>query len=199
MDAPSNAPKIKFRDQGIIQLCEVRLSYPHLFEPWNLEEGKPKKYGAKFIMAVATHREDIKALHGAITALSMETYKSKLPADRYCLRDGNLTENPESKNAWNVSASEATKPKVAGTDGQPLPDGSPLIYAGCTVNAYIKLWAHSGPTVQRFGKRVNANLLGVQFVRHGERIGVERPDVSPMFESLGAGEVVEMETDDFQL
>ncbi|WP_244126983.1 ssDNA-binding protein, partial [Xylella fastidiosa] len=41
-------------------------------------------------------------------------------------------------------------------------DGRP--YAGCYVNANIELWAQDN----NYGKRINASLGGVQFLRDGE-------------------------------
>ena len=186
---------IQVYDDGIIQLNEVILSYPHLDEPWGLNPSDEKKYSAVFLMPVDTHRDAIKQLHATITALAMETFKTKLPADKLCLRDGNLTEKQEQKGRWYVSARESVKPKVVDRQARPVPPGSQLIYAGCIVNGYIRLWTQSN----QWGKRVNANLLGVQFVADGERIAGNRPDVTPLFGDLGPGEMVEMGAEDFDL
>lgn len=192
---------ILFHDNDVIQLNEVRLSYPHLWEPWALnevdEQGKPvqKKYSATFLLPIATHKEAIKALHAKVTQLALETFKTKLGADKYCLRDGNLTAKPEQEGHWIVTASEVVAPKVVDRQAHVLPKDSPLIYSGCYVNAYIKLWTQSN----KWGKRINANLLGVQHVADGERIASNRPDVAPLFGDLGPGEVVEMGADDFDL
>ena len=42
------------------------------------------------------------------------------------------------------------------------PSGRP--YAGCYVNAVLEFWAQDN----KFGKRVNATLMGVQFFRDGD-------------------------------
>jgi hypothetical protein len=39
-------------------------------------------------------------------------------------------------------------------------------YSGCYVNAVIELWAQDN----KFGKRINASLMGVQFLRDGQRL-----------------------------
>jgi len=46
------------------------------------------------------------------------------------------------------------------------------------------LWAQDN----QFGKRVNAELLGVQFVRDGEPFGGGKPATPEDFEDLGADE-----------
>ena len=38
------------------------------------------------------------------------------------------------------------------------------IYAGCYVNAIVEFWAQDN----QYGKRINAQLAGLQFVRHGD-------------------------------
>ncbi len=52
-------------------------------------------------------------------------------------------------------------------------DGRP--YAGCYVNAVVDIWAQDN----NFGKRINASLSGVQFLRDGDAFaggGVAAPD-----------------------
>jgi hypothetical protein len=59
----------------------------------------------------------------------------------------------------NVAAPGTTTPKVlVATDGR--------VYSGCYVNATIELW----PQDNKFGKRINASLMGVQFARDGQRL-----------------------------
>ena len=47
-----------------------------------------------------------------------------------------------------------------------------VIYDGCYVTAIIGIWAQDN----KFGKRINANLLGVQFKKDGDPLasGVEK-------------------------
>jgi len=63
-----------------------------------------------------------------------------------------------------ISARNAVRPTVIDANKSPLTvaDGRP--YAGCYVNAVIDLWAQDNA----YGKRINASLSGVQFVRDGE-------------------------------
>jgi len=48
-----------------------------------------------------------------------------------------------------------------------LTENDNRIYAGCYVNAIVVLWAQNN----NYGKRINANLLGVQFVADGSPFG----------------------------
>jgi hypothetical protein len=52
-------------------------------------------------------------------------------------------------------------------DKSPLTEDDEKLYAGCYVNAIVELWYQNN----NYGKRVNANLLGVQFFKDGEPFG----------------------------
>jgi hypothetical protein len=61
------------------------------------------------------------------------------------------------------------------------------LYAGCYVNAIIELWVQDNS----YGKRVNANLLGVQFFKDGE------PFADGVKASADDFDVFETEANDF--
>jgi hypothetical protein len=65
-----------------------------------------------------------------------------------------------------LNSGNLIRPLVLDSNKAPLTaaDGKP--YSGCYVNAMIEVWAQDN----QHGKRVNASLLGVQFVRDGERL-----------------------------
>ena len=69
-----------------------------------------------------------------------------------------------------VSARSVKRPGVVDRDLSPLTaeDGKP--YAGCYVFATIRLWAQDN----QWGKRINASLRNVQFIKDGEAFG-EKP------------------------
>ena len=52
---------------------------------------------------------------------------------------------------------------VLDRDRTPLSEDDNRIYAGCHVNGVLELWAQDN----QYGKRINANLLGVQFFKDG--------------------------------
>ena len=66
-----------------------------------------------------------------------------------------------------IKASSGKRPMVIGTDRAPLTEDDGKPYAGCYVNAIVELWGQDN----QFGKRVNANLLAVQFVKDGTPFG----------------------------
>ena len=64
-----------------------------------------------------------------------------------------------------LNAGNKVRPMILDGNKAPLvaSDGKP--YSGCYVNAFIEIWPQKKPTT-----RINAALLGVQFVRDGERL-----------------------------
>ena len=182
----SNNSKVQFRDDGTILVKDVRLSYPHLFHKW-AKEGDDKakaKFSGKFLLDKTTHAEAIKAINQRQVALQMEYFKSRIPNDKIFMRNGAELGREEMKDSWVISASESIRPEVINKDKSPIAEEDDIIYAGCFVNVLIRPWKQQNS----FGKRVNANLLAVQFVKDGERFSsIERPDIDEAFEDESGG------------
>ena len=149
-----------------IKLSNVRLSFPNIFRRavFNGEEGK---YGSTFLLP-KSEKEQADRLRGAIKAMIAEELKgAKVPADKLCMRDGDESEYAGYAEHWSIKASNNTRPLALDRGKAPLTEDDGVLYAGCHVNAIINLWAQNN----QFGRRINANLLGVQFVRDGEPFG----------------------------
>jgi hypothetical protein len=71
---------------------------------------------------------------------------------------------PEYEGKMTIKASTKKRPLVIDRDKSPITEDDNIVYAGCYVNAIVTLWGQNN----QFGKRVNAQLDGVQFVRDGE-------------------------------
>ena len=81
-----------------------------------------------------------------------------------------------------ISASDSIRPQVIGKKREALTEEDDVVYGGVIVNALIRPWAQDN----KFGKRINANLVGVQFVKEdGVRFGQARPDVNEHFDDEG--------------
>lgn len=176
-----------------IALRDVRISYPHIFEPFAYQGQGKAKYSAKFLIP-KTNTALVKQIADAMKELATNTYKDKKlpPADKLCLRDGDQTGRDEDAGYWVLSASDDARPVVVDQKRNPLTAEDEVIYPGCVVNAKIRLWAQDN----QYGKRINANLMGVQFSKDGERLGSgrTRQSADEMFDSVeslddnGAGE-----------
>lgn len=166
-----------------ITLKKARLSYPHLFTPQPPMPGSPAdakpKYNARFLLT----EDDRAAVDAGIQELLKEKYPKGVPKtftpDKLCLR---LDPDMEQ---WYVAASNVNQPRVVDRNRQPLDGNSAIPYAGCYVNAVVRLWVQDND----FGKRVNASLEAVQFAGDGERLGHKPVDVNEVFEDLGDDDI----------
>lgn len=177
---PANTKNVIFREDGTILVKNVIASYPHVFEPWGKDPGDKKKFSIRALIPKDTHADDVKALQQMCVGILKENNKGeRIPADKYFLRDGDLTGKPEDEGRWYIAASEDTKPHVIGRNPKIiLKPEDDLIYPGAIVNVLIRPWWQNN----NYGKRINANLLGVQFVDKGERIaGAARPAAEDAF------------------
>jgi hypothetical protein len=167
-----------------IMLKNVRLLYgAALFTPQRGPngEGEPKHSATLGFPKDHPAVAEIKAAFQKVAtekwgAKAVEVYTMLKAADKLCLHDGDAKADKEGfKGNLYVSASNKLKPLVIDGLKQPLDANSGKPYSGCYVNAEIELWAQDN----KFGKRINASLRGVQFVRDGQRLaggGVSNAD-----------------------
>jgi hypothetical protein len=145
----------------------VRLSFPSLFNTSKFGGADTGKYEATFILDKKTHKAVIADIIKVIDALSKEELKSKVPSDKLCLKDGDEMGRDEYQGMYTLKASTKKRPLVIGRDQSPITESDNAVYAGCYVNAIVTIWAQNN----QFGKRINAQLDGVQFNRNGEPFG----------------------------
>ena len=158
-----------------IMLKNVRLLYgAALFTPQRGPngEGEPKHSATvgfpKDHPAVAAIKQGFqKVATEKWGAKAGDVYTQLKAGDKLCLKDGDAKADKEGyKGNLYLSASNKLKPLVIDGMKQPLDANSGKPYSGCYVNAEIELWAQDN----KFGKRINASLRGVQFVRDGQRL-----------------------------
>ena len=150
-----------------IKLKNVRLSFPSLFKRASFD-GQEGKFEATFLLNKETHAETIKEIEAAIKEkITVDLKGAKLGADKICLKDGDNIEYDGYAGHFSIKGSNSKRPMVIDRDKTPLTEDDNKIYAGCYVNAIIELWAQNNS----YGKRINANLLGVQFFADGEPFG----------------------------
>ena len=168
----------------------ARISFPNIFEPKASESGS-LQFSAAFLFA--PDHPGIAGLDAVIDQVGKAKWGDKWGAVKKELKAGDklLTHNGDSKaslagyegnlyfNAYNT-----VRPTVVDRDRSPLvaADGKP--YSGSYVNVIIDVWAQEN----KYGKRVNAQLQGIQFVRDGEAFsgGGTSADASD-FEEIAEG------------
>jgi hypothetical protein len=154
-----------------VQLKNVRLAFPVLFEAKTVNgEGEPA-FSASFLFG--SDHPQVAELQKAMDAVGKEKWGAKWPAVKkeMELKAKLLIQDGDAKGDYAgfegqlyVNARNKVRPLTIDRDKSPLiaADGKP--YAGCYVNASIELWAQDN----KYGKRVNASLRGVQFLKDGD-------------------------------
>ena len=187
-----------------VVLKNLRLAFPALHEASSVDDGD-ERFGGKFIMEPKS--PNVKIIKEAIKAVAFEKWEKKAETIRaqlekkdklcfktepYAKKDGTVYDGFEGM--YYVNASNEARPTLKDRDGKtPLvsADGKP--YGGCYVNAVLDVWAQDN----KFGQRINATLLGVQFVRDGDHFAGGATISDDDFEDLGVDEDTdEVEADD---
>lgn len=150
-----------------IKIQAARLSFPSLFNTAKFGGEDTGKYEATFVLDKVEHAETIAGIKTQIERLMKEELKSKVPSDKLCLKDGDDMGRPEFEGKYTIKASTKRRPLVINRDKSPITESDNVIYAGCYVNAIVSLWVQNNS----WGKRINAQLDGVQFCRDGEPFG----------------------------
>lgn len=173
-------------NQRII-LKNVRLSFPSLFRR-EVFSGKEGKFAATFLIP-KTDKKLKREIDKAITAALTEA-KIKVPSDKYCIRDGDDRDYNGYADHWAIKASNRTRPQLLNRDKSQLIEEDGILYSGCYVNAIIDIWIQNN---KEGGKRVNANLYGVQFLRDGDPFATGNIDVTDEFDDCSDDEFDEDE------
>jgi hypothetical protein len=148
-----------------IKIANGRLSFPSLFKKASFNGSDDGKYEAT-ILFPKSDTETYDKIMDAIEQCKKDN-KVKVPSDKTFIKDGDEVDYDGYEGMWAVKASNKVRPTVVDRQRTPLVEEDNIIYAGCYVNVFIEPWAQNNS----YGKRVNANLLGVQFVKDGEPFG----------------------------
>ena len=150
-----------------VKIPAARLSFPSLFQMASFGGESTGKFEATFILDKKDHADVIEHIKTAMSNLMRDELKGKLPADKLCLKDGDESGRAELQGKMTIKASTKKRPIVINRDKTPIVEADNAVYAGCFVNGVITLWSQNN----NYGKRINAQLDGVQFVRDGEPFG----------------------------
>ena len=178
-----------------IILRNVRLSYEHIFKASAFEDGQEPKFSATFI--IGKDHPDLPAVKKAFFEAGQETFPSDFtgawPRGFTCsLKDADVAtnsmgeilseKNPAYKGCYILEANSTHRPITLDRRKAQVTEEDGIIYSGCFVNASL---AAAGYTYGKVKKGVKAYLNGVQFVKDGERFGM---DASDDFDALDGGD-----------
>jgi hypothetical protein len=158
-----------------IKLNNVRASFVKLFKAEAVGDGETKYFSCSLLFDEKHPAK--KLVEDAVRTVAKEKWGPKadqilktLLADpsKICLKNGDSkAEYDGFEGNWFVSASRQEKkgrPLVIDRDKSPLAEGDGKPYSGCYVNASVEVWAQDN----KWGKKLNCELLGVQFHSDGD-------------------------------
>lgn len=178
-----------------ILLRDVRLAFPNLWKAAAPASGGEEAFSASFLLP--PDHPQLAELKKGLRELAKSKWGPKGDAvlkalessDKTCLHNGDSKSDYDGFDGMlYVSARSKVRPSTWDGQRNETTQADGLIYSGCYVNASLELWAQDNS----YGKRVNAQLRGVQFLRKGDAFsgGGSAADADE-FDEIG----VEEETD----
>jgi len=161
------------------KISDVRVSFPSVFKKAEYN-GQETKYECSFLLHKEKHAAEIAQIKEAIDECAKDAKIKTPPAHLVCLRDGDEMDYDGTDGHMVLKCSSNRRPTVVDRDRTPLTEEDGVLYAGCYVNAIVGVWAQNN----KYGKRVNGNLFGIQFAKDGESFGAGATDVSDEFDDL---------------
>ncbi len=176
-----------------IRIDNVRFSYPHIGTPYegeNEEGKKQNRYGVVGILSKNTHAPAKDICVSVVNDILKSKQVEKLGADRKFIRNGDDQTPKEYEGAWTVSAGDSKNPPDARDAGKrklSAEEADKLFYGGAYGSILIRPWYQDH---KKYGKRVNATLVAIQFVEDGEAFGsgrISSKDVDDSFDDYEGG------------
>lgn len=191
-----------------IRLNNVRLAFPKIWEPEAFNGSGEPACSASFLIDPKSQKAELDKLAAAIKQVAAEKWGAKADAmlksivakGDVCLRDGaEKAEYDGFEGMKFVAARNKARPLVLDRDRTPLTQADGRPYGGCYVNVSLDVW----PQDNGYGKRINAKLLAIQFVRDGDAFGggasgsaADFDDISDDGDDTGATAEAGVEADD---
>ncbi len=179
-------------ETNFVTLKNVRISFPHIWQKAEFD-GEESGYGATLLLDKEDQAGVIEAIEKQIKTMIKEKLKLKsLPDEKVCLREG-TDKREEYEGCMSLSANSRKRIPVinARGDGFVADEDDCKIYAGCYVNAKVSFWAQKNT----YGKRINCQLVAVQFNGDGEAFSGAY--VAPDVAIDGFGAATGTDDDDF--
>lgn len=176
--------------KDLLLLKNVRINYPHLFEPKDYDGDGNFKY--KALLVVDKKSEAGKKLRAEFDRVAKETWKEKGAkvlekiwgnSQKLSLRDGDREDNEEYAGHWLLSVSNKKRPTVKDRDGTPLEARDEKPEPGDVVNVKVEIYS-----MTKRGDSMYATLYGVQFVERGEPFAGAATVRDVDFDDLDAGD-----------
>lgn len=178
---------------GEVILKNVRLSFAEIFKPGKPQkndkgETVPGKYHCNFLLVKGTPeaKANMDKCKAAADAVKTDKWGKpekwpKFKPEKVFLRDGDLEDWDGYEGCYYISANNPNPPVLIDNKkddkGKWLEltlanGGTRRLYAGCYVNAIIRIWAQDSA---EFGKRMNCSLESIQYFKKGDPFSGNKP------------------------
>lgn len=161
-----------------ILLPEVRLAFVNVHKARAFSTGGDARYSLECLLDPKSdkHAKVIKEIKEAGKFIYDQTWgddKVKLLSKCFGTSEELNKDYEGYEGMFVVRLSNSRRPVVVDRDGRtPLAEEDGRPYSGCIGNVTCTLWTQDN----QFGKRINGNLRGVQFVREGDQFGGVNPE-----------------------
>lgn len=158
---------------GLIRIDRIRFSYPHLKKAYAGDDGGEPKYGLVGLLPKDTHKAAKKLCDERIAEILSENKVKAIPADKKFIRDGDESGKEENEGMWTVSARESRRPSLRDRQGEVVEpeDADEYFVGGYWGSMLIRPWWQNH---KKYGKRVNAGLVLVQYWKKDDTFGEGR-------------------------
>lgn len=179
---------------------DARLAFPVLWTPRAIQEGGEKAFSCSLLLP-RSHPQ-LEEIRGMMKSAAVEKwgakadsiYKALLAADKLALHNGDSKSDYDGfEGNWFISCRSKVRPSVFDGQKNPITEADGVIYGGCYVNGSVEFWAQEN----QYGKRINAQICGVQFKRRGDAFagGAKAADADEFPEELGVDDEAEAGAD----
>lgn len=156
------------RVQEQVWLMNCRLSFFHGWEKHQFDDKSEAQFS--YTLLIPKGSEAHVALVGAVKKVIARGWPNgKPPGLEHCVRDGSEKSHLAGydDSIVFVTCNSTDRFSIVDRHRRILAPNSDIPYNGCWVNAHVQLWKQDN----KWGRRVNAQPLGLQFVRDGEAFG----------------------------
>lgn len=173
-----------------LMLTSKRIAFPALFDPKNFNGEGEEKFQVTTL--IPENDPQMAEINAAIEKVAKEKWGAKAEGilktlragGKICFKDGAEKSNYEGfEGCWFIAANNTSRPLILDRNKAALAKGDGKPYAGCYCNVNIEIYAQDNA----WGKRINASLRGVQFVKDGDSFGGGAPASADEFDSVDEG------------
>ena len=152
-------------------LKNCRVSFPAIFNKAEFD-GVATKFECTFLLDKDAQADQIAAINKRMDAFLADKFPKGAPKSikRTCFVDGDTKDYDGYSNQMAFKGSNQKRPTIIDRDKTPLVEEDGKLEAGDYANAIVDLWYSDHP---KGGKQLLGNVLGIQFVKEGERFGAD--------------------------